>query len=53
MEQYGWVTGCSSTYTNWAAGEPNNYFNNEDYVEAYLGNGMITFLTTLIYMAVS
>jgi len=35
--QYGWVTGCSSIYTNWAPGEPNNYFNNEDYVEAYLG----------------
>ena len=22
--QYGWVTGCSSTYTHWGAGEPNN-----------------------------
>ena len=30
-KQYGWVTGCSSTYTNWQAGEPNNYLNNEDY----------------------
>jgi hypothetical protein len=30
-KQYGWVTGCSSTYTNWAAGEPNNYADNQDY----------------------
>ena len=30
-KQYGWVTGCSSTYTNWNAGEPNNAYNNEDY----------------------
>jgi hypothetical protein len=30
-KQYGWVTGCSSTYTNWNAGEPNNSGNNEDY----------------------
>ncbi len=29
--QYGWVTGCSSTYTNWYPGEPNNVNNNEDY----------------------
>jgi len=31
-KQYGWVTGCSFTYTNWDAGQPNNAFNNEDYV---------------------
>ncbi len=32
-KQYGWVTGCSSTYTNWNVnnGEPNNLLNNEDY----------------------
>jgi hypothetical protein len=30
--QYGWVTGCSSTYTNWLPGEPNN-LNTEDYTE--------------------
>ena len=34
-KQYGWVTGCSSTYTNWYPGEPNNSDNNEDYVEVY------------------
>jgi hypothetical protein len=30
-KQYGWVTGCTSTYTNWNAGESNNFGNNEDY----------------------
>ena len=34
-KQYGWVTGCSSTYTNWLAGysigQPDNWNNNEDY----------------------
>jgi len=30
-KQYGWVAGCSSTYTNWRAYQPNNYFDNEDY----------------------
>jgi hypothetical protein len=30
-QQYGWVTGCSSTYTNWAPEEPNNMLDNEDY----------------------
>jgi hypothetical protein len=30
-KQYGWVTGCISTYTNWAAGLPDNRNNNEDY----------------------
>jgi hypothetical protein len=34
-KQYGWVTGCSSTYTNWVAGEPNNQNNNEDYAGLY------------------
>ena len=30
-KQYGWVTGCSSTYTNWAVGQPNNQNGNQDY----------------------
>jgi len=30
-KQYGWVTGCSSTYTNWYPGEPNNSGNYQDY----------------------
>jgi len=30
-KQYGWVSGCSSTYTNWAPGQPNNQNNNQDY----------------------
>ncbi len=34
-KQYGWVTGCSSTYTNWRSGEPNNLNNNEDYVHMW------------------
>ena len=36
-KQYGWVTGCSSTYTNWASGEPNNNGNNQDYAVVYPG----------------
>ena len=32
-KQYGWVTGCSSTYTTgWTSGNPDNAGNNEDYV---------------------
>ena len=31
-KQYGWITGCSSSYINWAPGEPNNEYNSEDYV---------------------
>jgi len=34
-KQYGWVTGCSSTYTNWNADEPNNENNNEDYAHMW------------------
>jgi len=30
-KQYGWVTGCSSTYTNWASGQPDNQNNMQDY----------------------
>jgi hypothetical protein len=29
-KQYGWVTGCSSTYTNWPSGQPDNAYNIED-----------------------
>jgi hypothetical protein len=36
-KQYGWVTGCSSTYTNWAPGKP--YNNNQDYVVVHPHNG--------------
>jgi len=38
-KQYGWVTGCSSTYTNWAPGTPDNVNNIEDYtlVNPYSG----------------
>jgi len=28
---YGWVTGCSSTYTNWRSSQPNNNGNIQDY----------------------
>jgi hypothetical protein len=35
--QYGWVTGCSSTYTSWdEIGEPNNMANSQDYAAVYL-----------------
>jgi hypothetical protein len=40
-KQYGWVTGCSSTYTNWASGQPDNGNNinggggNQDYAAVY------------------
>ena len=36
-KQYAWVTGCSSTYTNWwtDAGQPDNGGNNEDYTVVY------------------
>jgi len=34
-KNYGWITGCSSTFTNWAGREPNNAGNNEDWVEVY------------------
>ncbi len=30
-KQYGWVTGCTSTYTNWRTVDPDNYGNNQDY----------------------
>jgi hypothetical protein len=34
-KQYGWVTGCSSTYTNWETGQPDNNGNNQDYAAVY------------------
>jgi len=30
-KQYGWITGCSSTYTNWTPGQPDNGGNGQDY----------------------
>ena len=38
-KQYGWVTGCSSTYTKWVSGAPDNDQNNEDYAAIRNGNG--------------
>jgi hypothetical protein len=39
-KQYGWVTGCTSTYTNWNAGQPDNAFDNSDYAFLnYYGGG--------------
>jgi hypothetical protein len=38
-KQYGWVTGCSSTYTNWGTGQPNNAYDYEDYAAVYPDNG--------------
>jgi hypothetical protein len=38
-KQYGWVTGCSSTYINWRYDQPGNSYNNEDYAMVhYIGN---------------
>jgi len=33
---FGWVPGCSSNYTNWSVGNPNNAANNEHYAHFYL-----------------
>jgi hypothetical protein len=30
-KQYGWVTGCSSTYTDWDYAEPDNWDDDQDY----------------------
>ena len=38
-KQYGWVTGCSSTYAIWAADEPNNQYNDQDYAAMHPYNG--------------
>jgi hypothetical protein len=42
-KQYGWVTGCSSTYTNWEVGSPDNNNNNEDYVGSYKNHWQDTY----------
>jgi len=39
-KQYGWVTGCSSTYTNWESGEPNNSGKDEDYAYVVYYRGL-------------
>ena len=39
-KQYGWVTGCSSTYTYWGPREPDNQGNNEDYAAVHPNNGI-------------
>jgi hypothetical protein len=44
-KQYGWVTGCSSTYTKWYPGEPNNMDNNQDC--AVIVNGLWDDLSSL------
>jgi hypothetical protein len=31
-KQYGWVTGCSSTYSNWSGGSPDNQNNSDGWV---------------------
>jgi len=36
-KQYGWVTGCSSTYTNWAPDRPDNAGDREDWAMAVNG----------------
>ena len=38
-KQYGWVTGCSSTYTNWLSGQPDNSGNTQDYAAVRPANG--------------
>ncbi len=40
-KQYAWVTGCSSTYTNWQVeiGQPDNAFDDEDYAVVDYDNG--------------
>ena len=39
-KQYGWVTGCSSTYTNWSPGNPDNSHGDDDYTYVYGGSGL-------------
>jgi hypothetical protein len=40
-KQYGWVTGCSSSYTNWywQSAQPDNHGNNQDYAAVYHYDG--------------
>jgi surface antigen len=35
---WSWVTGEPWSYTNWHSGEPNNFGDNEDYLEMWLDN---------------
>ena len=34
-----WMPGCSSTYTHWTDGEPNNYEEQEDFIVMNEGGG--------------
>ena len=36
---WAWNSGCVSTYTNWATGEPNDYGSGEDYAHIYATSG--------------
>ena len=36
---FAWTNGDALTYTNWQAGEPNNFGGNENYVHTYAGVG--------------
>ena len=38
-KQFGWVTGCSSTYSNWAPGQPDNGGNLLDNAALFSWNG--------------
>ena len=38
-KQYGWVTGCSSTYTNWSPGQPDIDVNTQSYAQINDHNG--------------
>jgi hypothetical protein len=37
-KQYGWITGCTSTYTNWDETQPDNHEGKQDYAY-FRGNG--------------
>ena len=45
-KQYGWVTGCSSTYTNWEEGKPDNRDNNQDYAALHPYGGQWNDMST-------
>ena len=44
-EGWGWITGESWIFTNWAANEPNNYGGNEDFLVMYSHYGGTVFGT--------